>query len=266
MSAAEAGDEPVLLAHTLRVPVLTGPRRILTGQYIVKHQMADMLLMDDGYQHLALQRDLNIALFSGQELLGNGLVFPGGPLREPRTALKRSHCFVITGINTDQQDKIDSFCRKLRQTHPTTPLFQGSYKATVLTNTENKTRQLKSLGDMPLFAFCGIAQPNSFWSLLQSEGNFNIKAKHSFADHHPFTKNDVTKLIRKAQENGCQGLLTTEKDLVKLSPFKLPLPIWALRVELIMTHAFDQFILQNIEELIENPYFSTSPYIPPRNN
>ncbi|NOX24699.1 MAG: tetraacyldisaccharide 4'-kinase [Deltaproteobacteria bacterium] len=244
MSAAAAGDEPVFLANILKVPVVTGRHRVLTGQYVQQNKLADILVMDDGYQHLALRRDLDIVLFSGRELLGNGQVFPGGPLREPCMALKRAHCFVITGVTSDNQPSVTSFCEKLRLWQPTIPIFQGGYMAAAIIDKSGVSHNLDSLRGVPLLAFCGIARPESFFDLLGRNNDFNIKTRHRFADHHPFTIRDLTKLQQEARAHDCKALLTTEKDMVKLSGYNANLPVWALRVELVMNQEFADFICQ----------------------
>jgi tetraacyldisaccharide 4'-kinase len=258
MSASQAGDEPVLLAKALKVPVITGPKRVVTGQYVVTKKMADIVIMDDGYQHLALRRDLNIALFSGDELLGNGWVFPGGQLREPPSALKRADCFVITGVTVYNRDKVDIFCQKLRREYPEIPVFRGSYRAAGFINSASTPLSDQAIDQgerfdsaqrpVPALAFCGIAKPQSFFDLLQSQKDFKIKSQHSYADHHPYTENDLLRLSKEAAANGCEAMLTTEKDLVKIQEFHSPLPIWALRVELAMNPEFDDFIITALGE------------------
>ena len=244
MNTAEAGDEPVLLASTLKIPVLTGPQRILTGQYIAKNKMADILLMDDGYQHLALHRDINIALFAAHELLGNGWVFPGGPLREPISALKRAHCFVITGVTNSNKNKVNNFSKKMQQRYPAIPMFKGSYQAQAIINQQNTSQKLDYLKGLPLLAFCGIAKPHSFFDILDANPKISTKLRQIFADHHPYQESDITNLCQKAKKIGCKAMITTEKDMVKLKDIDIQMPIWALQVELILEPEFDTFLLK----------------------
>jgi tetraacyldisaccharide 4'-kinase len=243
MSPAAAGDEPVLLANTLKIPVITGRRRVLSAQHVLKNKMADILVMDDGFQHLALRRDLDIVLFSGRELLGNGWVFPGGPLREPPMALKRADCFVITGLTADNQDAVNSFRAYLHRRLPDTPIFQGSYRAAAIIDKNGARHGLDKLDNVPLLAFCGIARPESFFDLLRQADNFALRRQCPFADHHRFTAKDMAKIEAEARANGCRALLTTEKDMVKLRGFHTNPPVWALRVELVMNRKFDDFVI-----------------------
>ncbi|MHB8151111.1 MAG: tetraacyldisaccharide 4'-kinase, partial [Desulfobulbia bacterium] len=102
-----AGDEPFMLAEVLPgVPVLTGSQRARVARHAVEAFGANLIVMDDGFQHLALRRDLDLVLFSARTLLGNGRVFPGGELREPLSALGRAHAFVITGVDASNRSVV----------------------------------------------------------------------------------------------------------------------------------------------------------------
>ncbi len=162
LSAQEAGDEPVLLARELKIPVITGRQRVITGRYVVEQGLADVLIMDDGFQHLALARDLNLALFNAAALPERFRVFPGGPWREPGTALKRADCFVINGAENINEKQIKSFCLQLTEAYPGRPIFRGHYTADSLIDPQGIQRPISALPPGPLLAFCGIARPESF--------------------------------------------------------------------------------------------------------
>ncbi len=110
VGADQAGDEPVLLARLLPdIPVLVAARRVLSGRYAVESMAADCLLLDDGFQHLALARDLDLVLFSARDLPCGARVFPGGPLRESWSALERADALVITGVDDGNRQKVELF-------------------------------------------------------------------------------------------------------------------------------------------------------------
>ncbi len=259
LSAEEAGDEPVLLAqHLPGVPVVTGVKRVMTGNYIVDNGLADLLIMDDGFQHMALHRDLNVVLFSAHSLLGNEWVFPGGELREPVSALQRADCFVLTGVDDLDSTQADLFREYLAGLFPQTAFFKGTYEPTELIkvweNSEKKksstTCPINNLQEVPLYGFCGIANPESFRGMLKR--NFLLKGWQSFEDHHSFSESEMVELVNKAQSCGCKGIIMTEKDYVKIRElnFDISLPLWVLRVSLKMEHAFDQFVLQALDESV----------------
>ncbi len=243
LSAEEAGDEPVLLAQELKIPVITGRRRTITGRYIVEQGLADILIMDDGFQHLALARDLNLVLFNAAALPEHFWVFPGGPWRESKTALKRADCFVINGANNINEDKIDDFCLKLAKAYPGRPVFRGHYTADSLIDPQGVQRPLSALPPGPLLAFCGIARPESFFQTLKAISGSRGIVTVSFKDHHAFQERDMISLARQARETGYAALITTEKDQVKLNAFSSPLPAWVLRVKLTIPQEFERFVL-----------------------
>jgi len=244
--AAEAvGDEPVLLAQSLPgVAVVTSRRRADGGAYLAERGLANLLILDDGFQHLALQRDLNLVLFADQVAVQAMAVFPGGRLREAHAALRRADAFILTG-STPATDKQPAALRAwLHQGFPQTPIYHGGYQAVGLWSERHGQIPLDSLHDSPLFAFCGIANPQSFRQTLA--GSLTIRGWQLFADHHPFNQADLTGLNQQAKALGCVGLITTEKDSVKLKALTTELPLWVLSVELRMEEGFDRFIQQRL--------------------
>ena len=245
-----AGDEPILLAESLPgVPVVTGAKRIETGRYLVENKMADVLIMDDGFQHLALKRDLNLALFSASSLIGNGCVFPGGILREPIAALDRADCFVISGVEDSNRESVEAFVSRLLGEFPHTPLFKGCYEPFGLKRDgDEQVYPLSKLKEVPLYAFCGIANPQSFHDVLTK--HFLLKGWKSFKDHHRFCGTELFSLSEEAFALGCKGLIVTEKDFVKIKGAALPLPLWIVQVRLKMENGFDQFVRNRVKERV----------------
>ena len=130
LDAAEAGDEPRLLAEKLPgIPVITGKDRFAAGRFAIDSFAVDTVILDDGFQHIALKQDLDLVLFSTGKGFGNGRVLPGGDLREPLAALKRADAFVITGIAGSPPDNDAGFIHFLKDTYPEKPVFNGVYRA-----------------------------------------------------------------------------------------------------------------------------------------
>jgi tetraacyldisaccharide 4'-kinase len=248
LPAALAGDEPRLLAENLAgVPVLTGIRRVLVGQAAIDSLGADIIVLDDGFQHLALRRDLDLALFNAGSPLGNGRVFPGGPLREPVPALARAHAFIITGVDETTSSQAADFQGLLRDKFPGKPVFTAGYRA------EGMMR-LTASGSTPvapqetgrLFAFCGLARPDSFRDFLAREG-ISVAGFATFQDHHRYTAPDLAELEQQARASGAAGLITTEKDAVKLvDVIREPLPLYFLKVSMAVEDGLDAFVLQHL--------------------
>lgn len=252
LSAVEAGDEPVLLANSLPgVPVVTSRVRALGAEAVARQRLAGLLILDDGFQHLALHRDLNLVLFSCQRSLPAEWVFPGGMLREPRSALQRADCFVLNR-GGEARSKATALRAWLQRNYPATPAYEGRYEPVALVGQGGEgERSLDALAGVPLFAFCGLANPDSFRRTVDS--GFMVKGWQAFADHHPFTQAELDRLVQQAVAHGCAGLITTEKDFVKIKGVTADLPIWALRVELRMEEGFDRFVLSRLGETVSTP-------------
>ena len=242
-----AGDEPFMLAEALPgVPVLTGSQRARVARHAVEAFGANLIVMDDGFQHLALRRDLDLVLFSARTLLGNGRVFPGGELREPLSALGRAHAFVITGVDASNRSVVEDFHRRLQGSFPAKPVFLGEYlPAGIWHSSQDKACTLAEAKSMEMFSFAGIANPDSFHQTLRLEG-FSVTGSKEFRDHHDYTAQDVAALVAAARASGAQALITTEKDFVKLRPFFGSFPILALTIELRMGQEFDLFLADHL--------------------
>jgi tetraacyldisaccharide 4'-kinase len=243
LSPALAGDEPVMLAGALPgVPVLIAPRRIHACRRAVSEFAAEVIVMDDGFQHLAVRRDVDLVLFGAGKLLGSGRVFPGGELREPFSALKRAHAFVITGVDNGNRAEVKAFRRLLRGIFPEKPVFSGEYlPVSLLHSKENRTFAIERAKMIPLFGFAGIAHPDAFQRTLQRE-RFLLTGFKAFPDHHLYGAEDVRILVESALALRARALITTEKDFVKLRPFFAEFPILALKIELLMGEDFDLFL------------------------
>lgn len=248
-----AGDEPVLIARSLPgVQVLTGAQRAITGKQVEDERGADLIVMDDGFQHLALKRDLDLVLFSAAELLGNGWVFPGGVLREPTSALKRADAFVITGYHEQNGVRLARFKDWIGRAFPATPLFEVFYRSSEFicsSEPESKRFTAVDLQGRRLLAFCGIAKPQAFFSMLYEQGLELVDTK-AFVDHHRYTSEDLKTLELKMESLGGEGLLTTEKDFVKLRAMRLSVPLFVSQLVLEAEAGFDEFLLEKVQPLL----------------
>lgn len=213
MGWGEAGDEPVLIARALPgVPVLTGAERCLTGRAAVARFGADVLILDDAFQHRQLFRDLDIVLINAARPFGNGRLLPGGPLREPKASLRRAHLIIRTGAEGDPVEPLEEIAAGL-------PSFRGIHRPQGIC--EGRTGRLlpaDSLQGEKVCAFAGIGRPEIFRRSLIALGA-HIVSFQSFADHHPYTSTDIGALMRLAAETGAERIVTTEKDGIRLGDF-----------------------------------------------
>jgi len=242
LSPELAGDEPCLLAKKLPgTMVLTGPKRVVTAAHAVERLGAEAIVLDDGFQHLALRRDVDIVLFAAAAPLADGWVCPGGLLREPFAALRRASVFVITGVEADCLEQARRFKKMLLEHFPKTPVFFGRYGVDSVSLVDSHD-DLIPPERRNFFAFCGIARPGSFFHTLEQEG-LTVGGQRSFRDHKKFQPDDLRALEAEAGALGCDALITTEKDYVKLAALRVNLPLYVVQVSLKMSPEFDRLLL-----------------------
>jgi len=228
----EAGDEPVLIARCLPgVPVLAGAKRAVTGRYARENFGADVLVLDDGFQHRWIRRDLDIVLLDSRAPLGNGFLLPRGPLREPPDSLERAGvvAFTRSGETAPPPDKGLAAILRGR------PVLRTRIRPVKLVTADGTEMPLSRLAGKRVFAFAGIARPDSFRQTLQGLGA-DIAGFRALPDHHRYGAEDVRRIERAFDETGAEILVTTEKDGVKLSgpvPFSRRLLCLAIETEIL---------------------------------
>jgi len=228
----EAGDEPVLIAKSARnIPVVTGKKRYLTGKFAIEHFGADVLILDDAFQHRSLFRDIDMVLLDEKRPFGNGFVIPRGELREPANALGRADIIVKTGDRgqgpEDRRQETGGRGQAGAPVYRAYRMPKGLLKA----DTED-IYPLDYLRGKKIFAFAGIARPDSFEKTLSSVGG-EVVAFLSFPDHHVYTAEDLGRIRTAVSKSSAQIILTTEKDGIKLIDFPDFLrDIYLLRIEM----------------------------------
>jgi len=214
-SVDAAGDEPFLLAKKLpSVPVLVSKKRHRIGHLALKLFNSELLLLDDGYQHLSLQRDLNILLLDAKRQFGNRSLLPLGPLREPVEQIQRADLITVTRC-TDEHPG-DDLADFLHRDFPGRPIFRcGHFPDQVIFPIVGKTHPPGILAGKKVVAFAGLANPDDFLEMVKSLGAHIIHFK-AFSDHHSFAKAEIEELASQKRRSGGDFLLTTEKDWVRI--------------------------------------------------
>jgi tetraacyldisaccharide 4'-kinase len=228
LSPEEAGDEPYLMANLLtEVPILVGKDRWASGQKALRDHRVRGVILDDGYQHLQLHRDLNILLIDVEIGFGDGSLLPRGILREPLSSIRRADLVLLTKVK--DPDACSALESELRRRHPSVPIFHSRYEILGLVGPKREQEPFDPIRGKRVLALSGIGNPHSFLSLLRTEGA-NVVNEVSFPDHHAYTAQDVRGVEGMAKE--VDWVITTEKDLVKLRRLKIDaLPLRALRIE-----------------------------------
>lgn len=239
MNHREAGDEPVLIAKSVTdVPVLTGPRRDLTGERALQDLKADVLILDDGFQHRQIYRDIDIVLLDGTNPYGNGHLLPGGPLREPLCALKRADILIATGA----VEKVAA-CRPIRLPDGIhAPLFRCCYQpGNLLEGAAEKALPPDFIKGKRVLAFAGIGNPSAFEKTLTALGA-TVAMLIPFPDHHRYLEADFDRITAKARQCGANMIITTEKDKIKLDGHEAFLRnVYTLRVDMAFLSGRDDF-------------------------
>ena len=210
---SEAGDEPFLLANNLlgSAAVICNADRVSAGRYAIETLGSECFVLDDGFQHFRLARDLNIVTIDATNPWGGGRLLPYGRLREPISGLSRADCIVLT--RCDQATDIPPMC-ELR------PVFESTMEV---------VRPLQIEG--PVGGFCAVGNPESFFEQVRKHG-YELVFEKAFTDHHWYTQHDINNLIKAVNETGAKSLITTAKDAVKLHSLSFSLPLHVLEVEI----------------------------------
>jgi tetraacyldisaccharide 4'-kinase len=228
LGPCEAGDEPFLIAEKLPgIVVLTGKDRGLAGEYAQKNFSIDVALLDDGFQHIKLKRDLDILLLDGRNPLGNGYLLPRGSLREPPESIRRAHLVLVSHADKNYE-KIKE---RIHTVNLNAPIFFADYIPVGLERLASQEKlSLDFLHGKTVHALAGVARPENFVSILAQMGA-EVKETLFFPDHHFYHPKELTSIDKNSI------IVTTEKDAVKLKLLSLPAcDILVLKIELSIEH------------------------------
>ncbi|MEO7970096.1 MAG: tetraacyldisaccharide 4'-kinase [bacterium] len=227
---AAAGDEPLLLARNLLgfAAVVCNSNRSEAGRWAINNLQAEVFVLDDGFQHLQLARDLNIVTVDATNPWGGGML-PVGQLREPLSSLARADCFVLT--RTDEEPDQPAIIAELQKKVDSKPIFRSRMLTTGLRRLGGETLDQVSSIQKPVAAFCGVGNPESFFNHLRREG-FELTVARAFPDHYNYQQIDVDRIVAEANGKGAAGILTTAKDAVKLSSLHFAVPCYVLEIRI----------------------------------
>ena len=237
----EVGDEPAMLSRRFASTApgtrfALHPDRFAAGQALEELGNVDLFVLDDGFQHMQLQRALNLVLLDATDPFGNGYCLPLGRLREAPTSLKDADCVLLT--RCDPTMDCSAIHESVSRANPQATLFHSRMVVKDLLDTKTgRTQDLGFLADRRVAAFCGIGNPQSFFRELPALGCETV-LRRSYRDHHRYTSTDKTLLGRVAGEKDADAFITTVKDAMNLGdPDSLGLPAYALRIELLVEEA-----------------------------
>ncbi|MGH9369491.1 MAG: tetraacyldisaccharide 4'-kinase [Thermoanaerobaculia bacterium] len=237
------GDEPVELARRLPGVVIVVSERRADAAQAAGRLGANLYLLDDGYQHLAVRRDVNLLLLDARDPFGGGKLPPSGRLREPLSALARADAFVFTRI--DRAEPPAAARRTLQAWRPEAPVFTARIRAAGVHDENGSPVPAAVLGQRRLLAVCGVAHPDGFAASL-AELDLAPEETLVFRDHQRYAGRELARIRRAAEAAGRCWVVTTEKDAVKLLG-RLSLPVVAVRLSVeVVEPGFFPFLTSRI--------------------
>jgi tetraacyldisaccharide 4'-kinase len=228
-------DEYLLLRENIPdVPNLLNKDRVKSGLEAIKQFQAEYLLLDDGFQHIRLARDLDIVIIDALNPFGYEQVFPRGMLREPLSELRRADMIMLTHVDQCSHDKVQAIIHRLHAVARHVPVIETIHKPTYLESSGGtKTMDVTRLRGRRVFAFCAIGNPVSFRKSIESLGS-ELVGFRVFPDHHVYTPSELRGLNAEAQRLKPDAIVITQKDEVKLKNDRIQwdFPLWTLKMEI----------------------------------
>jgi tetraacyldisaccharide 4'-kinase len=209
-------DEPAMLAGDCpQAQVIVNPDRVAGATEAIGKFGAEVLIMDDGFQHRRLARDLDIVAVDATQPFGYGKMLPAGLLREPVTSLKRADAVVITRCDQISGTELDTLDSLVRSFNPAAVVSRSSHLPICAKTTDGKETGIEQLEGKRVFAFCGIGNPDAFLKTVRSLGALLVGSIR-YDDHHHYTKACLDEIREQAEELGAELILTTQKDWTKI--------------------------------------------------
>ena len=243
-------DELAILTESCPgAKVIVNPDRVAGAAEAESSFGAKVLIMDDGFQHRRLARDLDIVTIDGMCPFGYNKMLPAGLLREPVAALRRADAVVITRCDQLGEAELTQLEEKLQQANPDMIIARSIHKPVCAKSLERKEISIEELKDKKIFAFCGIGNPDAFLGTIKKLG-LNLAGSKVYNDHYHYTDNDIARILEEAGRLKTDLILTTQKDWTKvISDFQSSIPFAYLAIELKFISGEDE-ITQLIEDAL----------------
>lgn len=224
-------EKRVLNALCPGVPHVQNANRVVAATRAVSHHNGQVIVLDDGFQHRRLHRDLDIVLIDATNPFGHGFVLPRGLMRESMAGLGRADVLAITRCEQVEAEVVDGIERRLRK-FTDAPIIHTRFEPTRLMSVDKQPQPITEWRERPAVAFCGIGNPGGFWKTL-AQANITCVETREFADHHHYEESQIAELRELARSAGSSWLVTTTKDMVKIpAAWSDEIPVYAVDIEL----------------------------------
>lgn len=242
----DAGDEPFMMANRLRgIPIVKGANRYEAGMFAIEQLTADsshltakmLFILDDGFQHWRLFRDKDILLMDAEAPFDNRRLLPIGLLREPLKEIKRANIIVITNTDNTRQEAVNSLIEEIRPYNARALIFPAEHRPLRFEGHLGETMPLRWAEGKNFFAFCGIGNPDSFQKTLSSTG-CKIAGLKTYRDHYKYKQKDIDDILKEAQENNADWIVTSEKDMTRLKGLNMPENLIAITIRFSVDERF----------------------------
>jgi tetraacyldisaccharide 4'-kinase len=241
-NASSVGDEAAYMAFRLHdIPIAKDKNRFRAGMYALEKtgpSSIDVCILDDGFQHRALIRDMDVLLIDATNPFGNGKLFPEGIMREPMESIRRADSVLITKSDAVSSDALNAIEKRIQQYSPAVPVYHAHYEPVSLMDINGESHSPDRLKGRQVHVVSGIANPLYFENLLRSLGAEIVHSK-VFRDHYRYSQRDVRNIVK---DEGMLDIITTEKDMVKLKGLELPGTIYSLRIDFVVENNFYDII------------------------
>ena len=262
MDAETAGDEAFMLAkHLPNVPVLIGAQRAVTGRYAIEHFGAEVAILDDGYQHWQLARDMDILLVDAVNVFGNGYLLPRGTLREPLSHIDRADVCLMTKVDQAAPGAIAQIWETFRSYNQDGLVLESIHQPRQFVRLSDWYEDIAA-GGVPVtemegkkvLAVSAIGNPASFEQTLADLGIEMVESMR-YPDHHDYGERDMAEVLYRAETLGVEAIVITEKDAVKVPGdvvrAKWRIPMYVISVEVTLQKGREEFFHELKQQLAE---------------
>jgi tetraacyldisaccharide 4'-kinase len=242
------GDEPALLARALpKVPIVVCADRYRGGRLAEERCAVEVHILDDGFQHWSLARDVDVVLLDVTQELSDQALLPAGRQREPLSALERAHIAILTRTELCNPQPFEKLVRRI---NPRARIFRCRTKLSGLVDVNNgKVYPPTAFRGEPVHAFCGIGNPNAFFSDLKKWG-LRLTLEIPFRDHHIYSVEDLLPIMAGAEEAGAKAIVMTEKDAMNTTSSKggsIPFLVCVIETEIDDAQGFEETLVSHLE-------------------